>query len=259
MPTTLTLTDHLDAVARAAVGVAADAETAGLDTPVPTCPGWTVRDLVVHLGGVHRWAAAIVAGARTENLAAGELDAVLAAPADEALLEWFSVGADRLRATLAQAPPDLAALVFLRDSPSPREFWARRQAHETTMHRVDALAARLGRLATTSQAEVDRDLAVDGIDELLTGFVTRRSSALRTDDPFVVAVAPTDADIGWTLRLSADPVVTTLGADPEADAVVTGTAADLYLGLWNRGDEIAVTGEPEFLGAWRDKVRISWS
>ena len=75
----------------------------------------------------------------------------------------------------------------------------------------------------------------------------------------MVAVAPTDAEVGWTLRLSAEPVVTTDGADPDADAVVTGTAADLYLGLWNRGDEIAVTGEPEFLGVWRDKVRISWS
>lgn len=259
MPTTLTLAEHLDVVARAALGLAADAETAGLDAPVPTCPGWAVRDLVVHLGGVHRWAAAMVAGARTRNFPPDELHAVMAAPADDTLLDWFGDGAEQLTAALAAAPPDLRALVFLRDSPGPREFWARRQAHETTIHRVDALAARLGHLATTSQAAVDRDLAVDGIDEVLTGFITRPSGALRTESPIVVAVTPTDADVGWTLRLSAEPVVTTEGADPDADALVTGTAADLYLGLWNRGDEIAVTGEPEFLGVWRDKVRISWS
>ena len=29
---------------------------AGPDDPVPSCPEWTVRDLVRHLGGVHRWA-----------------------------------------------------------------------------------------------------------------------------------------------------------------------------------------------------------
>ena len=43
------------------------------------------------------------------------------------------------------APDDVEALVFLNDAPAPREFWARRQCHETTMHAVDALAASLGR------------------------------------------------------------------------------------------------------------------
>ena len=32
-----------------------------LDTPVPTCPGWTFRQLATHLGRGHRWAARIVA------------------------------------------------------------------------------------------------------------------------------------------------------------------------------------------------------
>ena len=35
---------------------------AGADAPVPTCPGWTVRDLLAHQGMVHRWATAVVRG-----------------------------------------------------------------------------------------------------------------------------------------------------------------------------------------------------
>ncbi|QSR30080.1 hypothetical protein CFI00_06040 [Nocardioides sp. S5] len=30
---------------------------AELDARVPTCPGWSLGDLAVHLGGVHQWAA----------------------------------------------------------------------------------------------------------------------------------------------------------------------------------------------------------
>ena len=32
-----------------------------LERPVPTCPGWTLRQLATHLGRGHRWAAQIVA------------------------------------------------------------------------------------------------------------------------------------------------------------------------------------------------------
>jgi Mycothiol maleylpyruvate isomerase N-terminal domain len=32
-----------------------------LERPVPTCPGWTFRQLAIHLGRGHRWAAQIVA------------------------------------------------------------------------------------------------------------------------------------------------------------------------------------------------------
>jgi hypothetical protein len=35
----------------------ATAAAGNLDTPVPSCPGWTVADLVAHTGAVHRiWA-----------------------------------------------------------------------------------------------------------------------------------------------------------------------------------------------------------
>jgi hypothetical protein len=64
-------------------------------------------------------------------------------------------------------------MVFLNDAPPPRRFWARRQAHETTIHSVDAIAARSQRWPTASDVAIDPLLAADGIDELLMGFITR--------------------------------------------------------------------------------------
>lgn len=226
--------------------------------PVPTCPGWSVRDLVTHLGGVHRWAAGIVA--RGLTTAGGDDEAFFAAPADDdALLSWFVEGAGALAGTLRAAPDDLRAFVFLKNAPPAKVFWARRQAHETTVHRIDAQAARLGRMPSTAEAGIPTALAVDGLDELLTGFVPRRSSRLRTDEPFRTVIAATDAPVAWTVSVSADPPVVVEGVDPSAHSRVTGTAAALYLGLWNRGDDVAEAGTVDLLGHWREQVRVSWS
>ncbi|WP_051267368.1 maleylpyruvate isomerase family mycothiol-dependent enzyme [Nakamurella lactea] len=232
----------------------------GPDAPVPTCPDWTMRDLVLHLGMVHRWAGNIVANAITDFADARD-DFAPAQPEPDVddLADWLAEGSAALLDALTAAPDDLAALVFIKAAPAPRDFWARRQANETTIHGVDALAGRLGRIPTTKEADIPTDLALDGLEELLVGFLPRKSSAMRAESPVSFLVAPSDAAASWTVRLSPEPPVVVRGADGEPDAVMTGTAATLYLGLWNRGDEIAVTGEPELLGVWRDKTRILWS
>lgn len=262
MAITVSPDDHLTQLEAAAESLVGDAVEAGLDSAVPTCPDWTVADLLGHQGMVHRWATAIVAGALSSVDLPPELDAATAPPQDaETLVGWFTAGAADLLDALRRAPEDLAAAVFLHASPAPRRFWARRQAHETTIHRMDALSAKLGRFPTTAEAGIAPELAVDGIDELVVGFVNRRSSRLRSAEPVSVLIAPSDTDTAWTVRISADTPVTSAGADPDhpADAVLTGTAAALYLGLWNRGDDIAMTGDVDVLGLWRDKVRVTWS
>jgi uncharacterized protein (TIGR03083 family) len=228
-----------------------------LSDRVPSCPDWTVRQLVEHLGGVQRWAATIVAQARIRLPDEAEEAQLFVAPEHD-LLAWFRSGAATLATALEAAPTDLTAFVFLKNAPSPRHFWARRQAHEVTIHRVDALAARLGRIPSTAEAGIRTDLAVDGIDELVTGFVPRRSGKLRTDEPFTVSIAPTDADASWTVRVSDEPPVVVSGADQDANSVLTGSASAIYLALWNRGDDIAENGTVDALGHWRQQVRVSW-
>jgi len=260
MPGYLTADELLAVVDLEAAHLADEAERVLLSDPVPTCPGWTVADLIGHLGGTHRWATAIVSRALQQNLPADEEAALLEAPTDPAdLLPWFRTGAGALVGALKSAPANLQAFKFLSNAPPARQFWARRQAHETTIHRVDMLAARLGRMPSTAEAAIAPQLALDGIDELVGGFVPRRSSRLRTTEPFVMVISPTDATASWTISVSDQPPKIAAGADPNAQSIISGTSAALYLGLWNRGDDIAENGIVDALGHWREQVRIAWS
>jgi uncharacterized Actinobacterial protein TIGR03083 len=245
--------------------LAAAAGEAGVDAKVTTCAGWQVRDLVRHTGMVHRWATAFVAEGHTSY----HPDAGLPDLDGEELLAWFREGHRGLVDTLAGASPDVRCWSFM-PAPSPLAFWARRQAHETTVHRVDAQSA-LGR----EPAEVPPDFAVDGIDELLLGFHRREKSKVRTEEPRVLRVRATDRpDAVWTVRLSSGPPLSERAerghADKDTDAVGTnadvdvdcelaGPAAPLYLALWNRVPFPSVTGDASLAALWREKSGITWS
>ena len=145
--------------------------------------------------------------------------------------------------------------MFLRDAPAPREFWARRQCHETTIHAVDALSAALGRFPRADETWIEIDVAADGIDELLGGFLTRPHSRLRCDDDAVLVVAPDDVPDWWRVDLGPRPAVTTRRAGPRepGDWELEGTAVDLYLTLWNRAVR------PGLDGTWRERAAVTWS
>ena len=49
------------------------------------------------------------------------------------------------------------------------------------------------------------------------------------------------------------------GSGDETDATLSGSAADLYLALWNRGDHVAVVGREDLLDRWRATQRVTWS
>ena len=150
-------------------------------------------------------------------------------------------------------------MVFLNDAPPPRRFWARRQAHETTIHSVDAIAARSQRWPTASDVAIDPVLAADGIDELLMGFLTRGKGRLHTAEPYPVLIRTDDTGHAWTLRISDGPIVATQGAIERPEVVFSGTAVQLYLSLWNRADEITTNGRSDLIDQWRKQIRIRWS
>jgi uncharacterized protein (TIGR03083 family) len=255
MPTHLSLEQHLRALARHGAALREAAAAAGLDAKVPTCPAWDVSDLVVHQGMVHRWAAANLRGDSGHDTAASQAEA-RAAPS---LLDWYSQGLAALAGTLRATAEDAKAMVFLKDAPPPRRFWARRQAHETTVHSVDAVAARHQRWPAASEVDVDPELAADGVDELLMGFITRGKGRLHAAEPCSVLVRTTDTGHAWTLRIGEGPIVTTPGGTARPQAVLSGTAVQLYLSLWNRADEITVDGRADFLEQWRKEIRIRWT
>jgi uncharacterized protein (TIGR03083 family) len=230
--------------------LAGAAEAAGTDAKVPTCPEWQVRDLLRHTGMVHRWAAGFVTEGHTSYHPDGGLPDLDGAE----LLAWFRAGHRYLVDTLASAPPDVQCWHFL-PAPSPLAFWARRQAHETTVHRVDAESARGGTPGKISPA-----FAADGVDELLRGFHARSRSRVRSEEPRVLRIRATDADGAvWTVRLSQEPPAAVRDEAGEADCEVTGTAGQLYLALWNRLPLPAVTGDAGVAALWREKSAVNWS
>ncbi|MFE4518574.1 maleylpyruvate isomerase family mycothiol-dependent enzyme, partial [Kitasatospora sp. NPDC056783] len=160
------ITDHIDALRREGTLLADAAARTDLSAPVPTCPKWQLADLLRHIGSVHRWAASIVGqGLRERPGQAGEYAAVGPVPSDDALLDWYREGHAAVVETLSSTPADVECWTFL-PSTSPLAFWARRQAHETAIHRHDADAA-----AGVPGPAVDTALAVDGIDELVSGLM----------------------------------------------------------------------------------------
>jgi uncharacterized protein (TIGR03083 family) len=232
-------------------GLLADAAAkAGEHAAVPTCPGWTTGELVRHTGTVHRWAARIV-GERLPGPVPE--DPMPEQPTGTALLPWFVDGHGDLVRTLRAAGRDTDCWAFL-PAASPVDFWTRRQAHETAVHRVDAEAARGGGISP-----LDPDFAADGIDELLAGFHARSRSRVRAEQPRTLRVRPSDTDAAWTVRIRADaPPSTERSADGPADCELAGPAQTLYLVLWNRLPLTAatVTGDTALAALWRETSAV---
>ena len=86
------IAEHIDALEAEIEPFVAAVESAGLDAPVPTCPDWVVRDLVHHMGGVHRWAALHVREARKDLVDEDLVDVVGGWPPDSETVAWFREG-----------------------------------------------------------------------------------------------------------------------------------------------------------------------
>jgi len=203
-------------------GLAADVlrllHHADLGRPVPSCPGWSIADLVGHLGETHRWAEHAV---RTGRPDVPEVSPPLADRA--ALADWYRESADGLLRTLRAAGPDAACWSF-GPRPHTARFWFRRQPHEAAIHRWD-LAAALG-----VDPGYPETLALDAVDEVVTLFFPRQVRLNR--------IPPLSASLG----ISADGhepgwVLAGDGGGPlvgPSDAEASGPAAALPLLLWGR-------------------------
>jgi uncharacterized protein (TIGR03083 family) len=247
--------------------LAGAAERAGLDAPVPACPAWRVRDLLKHVGYVHRWAAGYVREQHPKWVdRASEKEILAGGPHDDALPGWFRDGHAALVRALEAAEEDMTCWTFL-TAPSPLAFWARRQAHETAIHRVDAEQAAGAAGAAGAGAGGDPSFApgfaADGVDELIMGFLGREAQRGSWDGPPGVLVFQADDVTGatphWRVVSTPGQLAVARDAGP-ADCEVTGTAAGLYLLLWNRRDAggLQVCGDLGTLAAFRAHFQVTW-
>ena len=218
--------DRLALLARLQGEFAAAVPDVAPDALVPACGDWRAAALVLHLAGVHHWAAGMAVGdpSRDEDLPAPDL----AGPgARHTLAELYARHAADLRATLYAAGQDGAARTLVGDGPA--SFWWRRQTHETLVHLHDLHAARLASGPDALDAVgVAPEVWGDGVDEVVTVFQPRQVRLGRmaplTDRLRVVA-----SDLGWSWTIGP---AEDRGSAP--DATLTATAQRLDLLLWGR-------------------------
>lgn len=200
----------------------AAALTAGPSARLHNCPKWTMNDLVTHL----------VTGLSSTVAAITDRPADPLPPADwaDALGRWDG---QRLAVREALRLPGETPV----RSPFPGGGlltvgrWARRLAHETAIHRLDAESA-LPEPPATRYADV---FALDGIDEFLTFFVPRRAA----QQDGVVRIET--GDRAWMVVLRSGEVPT-LGDGP-ADLTITGSPDDVYRALWGRPNAARMVGQ----------------
>ena len=195
-------------------------------TTVPTCPEWTLTDLVGHVGATQRWVTRLVAEEVSDPAEAFAI-AWEQAPADSATWpEWLEAGARGVHTALTSAVDGRA--VF--DPPGGGDgvgFWSTRIFGEISVHRIDAA------LALSRPYEIETGLAAAAIEDWLG---TMASSGWAANVPGfadamrghgqTVAWFADDADQAWRLERTEAPLVLTHDRG-HADVTIRGPASEL--------------------------------
>jgi uncharacterized protein (TIGR03083 family) len=241
---------YIDAIEAESASFLATAGALDADARVPSCPDWTVDDLLRHVGIVQRWATGQVGERRTERVWTDDVQA----PAErEALFDWVRDASAALVAVLRATPPDTPMWTF--PGMGEARFWSRRQAHEIALHRVDVQLARPGDAGPPDP--IESELARDGIDEFLDGVVPYRLRDRMVGDGETFHFHRTDGHGEWLVRLTpSGPEVER--AHAKGDLAVRGGASDLLLVLRNRGrlDAVEIFGDVALLHRWHELTAI---
>jgi uncharacterized protein (TIGR03083 family) len=203
--------------------------SAAPETPIPTCPGWTMRQLMRHVGRAHRWAAEIIRTKADVSLDPRSVPDGRPPDDTEGARAWLLSGPEVLLDAVTHiGGSDVTVATF--DGPRPARWWVRRLLHESTVHRADAV------IAAAQRYELTAELAADGIDEWLGRLAERPR---RRDHPMepgeAVTIIPNDVDALWTMMRRGDTLELTRNSRDSLVAVrIDGSATDLFLALMRR-------------------------
>jgi uncharacterized protein (TIGR03083 family) len=206
-----------------------------LTAAVPTCPGWTVADLVAHVAQVYLH--------KVECMRRGEhpkgWPPDLSGEEPVALLDRAFA---ELSSEFAVRAPESKSYTWY-DPDQTVGFWVRRMAHEAVIHRVDAELA-----VDQPVTPIPDDLAVDGVDEVLECFLAYATRKWPEDFGETLATAGGSTVListggrQWLVALQPSGVVITRdGSGDGGSAEVTGDPQELLLWLWRRTDPKSVT------------------
>ncbi len=138
---------------------------ADLSVPVPTCPEWTLGQLMRHVGRGDRWSAQIVAEQAMDAIDPRTVAGGKPPDGRDHELAWLHQGVQQLLEAVDRTGPETQVWTFL--GPRPAKWWIRRRLHETAVHRADAA------LALGAGFYLDPAVAADGITEYLERVLVR--------------------------------------------------------------------------------------
>jgi uncharacterized protein (TIGR03083 family) len=190
---------------------------AGMAAAVPSCPGWTVGDLLYHLYEVQYGWHRITA----ERHVSFDGIKFPERPDDEHLVDVLRGEHAGFAAVLGAFDP--ATPIFTWAGPQPLSWLIRRMAQEVAVHRVDA------EFASGPARSVDATLASDGVDEFLEFFLNDRVGPVGGS----VHLHCTDVEGEWTVREFQGGFDVTR-EHAKGDCAIRGAASDVLLALWRR-------------------------
>lgn len=229
--------DYLAALETDGSQFAEACEAAGLAALAPSCPGWTVGDLLWHLAEVHDFWRTVVADGITDP----HRYVQPARPSDDDLLEFYRRGLAATLSVLRGA--DSTTKVWTWSNDQSVGFIVRRMAHETMIHRWDA------QHAAGTLAPLDAALASDGIDEFLTHFIHDAAADAAAVDGSV-HIHCGDVSGEWTIREVAGGALEVTREHAKGDCAIRGAAGDILLALWRRTalTTVDVVGDADVAG-----------
>jgi len=221
---------------------------------VPSCPGWTLADLIKHHGSSQRRAEYVVRHLSQQPVLSKDCRTDL--PDDQAgYPAWFAAGSGPLVATLRAADPE--APMWTNGADRHVRYWARRILYEAVVHRADAELA-LGR-----QPHIEAATGRDGIDEFLTNmpcfpWIAERHREFGRDG-HTLHFHATNHDGEWMITLGRGAFTWEHHHGP-ATVTAAGSAGDLLLLVYGRlapgDDRFAVAGEARLLSQWLAKSAL---
>lgn len=234
---------------------------ADLAVQVPTCPDWTLAQLVTHVDRGIRWAATMVERRTTTPVRPTEVEVDL--PSDpDGRSAALRADAARLVAAVRDCGPQAPIWSWADDRTAG--FWLGRMLHETLVHRVDA---QLAQGHDPAGVEAPTDLAADCVADML---IVAQNLSARSLHAFAglpgtgqtLQFRATDSGLGpsgtWLVRRAPSGVEWRWGTGP-ADVTVLGTALDLMLVLTRRAPvdhQLQVEGDSALLTHWLDNSRL---
>ncbi|MBU9762690.1 maleylpyruvate isomerase family mycothiol-dependent enzyme [Mycobacterium sp. TNTM28] len=225
------------------------------ETPVPTCPDWTLKQLFRHVGRGNRWAAQIISERRVSPLDPREVHDGKPPDDPDAALAWLNEGAAQVLKSVDQVGTDTRVWTFL--GPKPGGWWVRRRLHEATVHRADAA------LAVGADYDLPAELAADAVSEWLE--IATAMAKKRHAEPLAAGVSmhlhATDDGLGpsgeWTVAHDEDG----LGwshSHGKGSVALRGPAKDLLLAVTRRRSAadvgLEVFGDTAVWDAWLDRT-----